>query len=276
MDPFIEASDLWEDFHDDLVIAIKRALATLLPPGYVARTHKRSYISLVEADVAKSRSFIPDVKITGPARRKAASTPKTAKAAIASTIREKPIDLIAFIEEEFEESFLDIYELQPERKLVTSIEVLSPSNKRQGSPGWQQYLLKRQALLRGKANLVEIDLLRGGTRMPMVEPFPDSPYYLLVARKELAPRCRVWPAFFDRLLQPIPIPLSKPDHDIELSLQPLIEEIYDRSRYGQDIDYTSPLTPPLTGAEAAWLAKRLPAATTARPGVGKKQRGTRS
>jgi Protein of unknown function (DUF4058) len=31
MDPYIEACDLWEDFHDDLVVEIKRSLFTLLP-----------------------------------------------------------------------------------------------------------------------------------------------------------------------------------------------------------------------------------------------------
>src|SRR4029077_15364721 len=137
----------------------------------------------------------------------------------------------AFIDEEFKETFIDIYELQPERRLVTSIEVLSPSNKRRGSEGWNQYLRKRRALLLGKANLVELDLLRGGDRMPMLDPWPNSPYTLLVAREEKAPRCRVWPAFFDLPLPTIPIPLTKPHPDIPLALQPLVEIIYEQGRY---------------------------------------------
>ena len=47
---------------------------------------------------------------------------------------------------------------------------------------------KRLAFLSGYANFVEIDLLRRGRRMPMVSPWPDSPYYLLVCRKKRAPR----------------------------------------------------------------------------------------
>ena len=78
------------------------------------------------------------------------------------------------------ESFIEIYEQAPEIRLVTCIEVLSPSNKRPGTEGWELYLRKRNALLLGQASLVEIDLLRGGRRMPMVEPWPPSPYYLLV------------------------------------------------------------------------------------------------
>jgi hypothetical protein len=53
-----------------------------------------------------------------------------------------------------------------------------------------------------------------------------------------SPRCRVWPAFFDRPLPVIPIPLSKPDPDIPLALQPLIETIYEKGRYEEDIDYS--------------------------------------
>ena len=46
-------------------------------------------------------------------------------------------------------------------RIITSIEVLSPSNKAAGE-GRREYLLERQELLRGGVNLVEIDLLRAG------------------------------------------------------------------------------------------------------------------
>jgi hypothetical protein len=111
--------------------------------------------------------------------------------------------------------------------------------------------------LQGKANLVEIDLLRGGERMPMLDAWPDSPFCLLVAREERAPRCRVWPAFVDRPLPAIPVPLSRPDPDVPLALQPLIDAIYERGRYREEIDYAGPLPAPLTAAQAAWLAQQL-------------------
>src|SRR3712207_9248145 len=81
----------------------------------------------------------------------------------------------AFIEEEHREAFVEIYEGTPERRLVTCIEVLSPSNKRPGTPGWDLYLRKRQSLMLGGVHLVEIDLLRGGQRLPMLDPWPDCP-----------------------------------------------------------------------------------------------------
>jgi hypothetical protein len=105
-----------------------------------------------------------------------------------------PLSLRPFIAEEFKESFVEIYALHPEeRRLVTCIEVLSPANKRKDSEGWDLYLRKRQALLLGEANLVEIDLLRAGTRMPMLDPWPNSPYTLLVARRASRGYCKVSP-----------------------------------------------------------------------------------
>ncbi len=266
MDPYIEAFDLWEDFHDDLIAAIKGVILDALPPGYITRTRKRSYIALVEAQEKTEHVFVPGVKVTAPTSRKGSASSRPETATLAPPSSGEPVDLRAFVEEEFVENFIDIFELKPDRRLVTSIEVLSPSNKRRGSRGWRRYLRKRQALLLGKANLVEIDLLRGGTRMPMLDPLPTSPYYLLVARAETAPRCRVWPAFFDRPLPPIPVPLSRPDPDIVLALQPLIETICRRGRYEEEIDYAQPLTPPLGPEEAAWLRERLQAGTaTSKP-----------
>ena len=136
------------------------------------------------------------------------------------------------------ELFLEILELDPQRRLVTAIEVLSPTNKRTGTVGWQQYENKRHVFLQGHANLVEIDLLRGGRRRGMRERWPDSPYYVLAMKKQQAPACRVWPAFMTAPLPEIAVPLAPPDDDLPLPLQPLVDAIYARSRYEVDIDYS--------------------------------------
>jgi hypothetical protein len=263
MDPYIEACGLWEDYHDDLIADIKRTLAATLPPRYVARTRKRSYVVLVESEGKTEHAFVPDVSVTAPPPRKSGAAKENAISAAATATEIESVEMQAFIETEFVETFIDIYELKPERRLVTSIEVLSPANKKRRSLGWKKYLRKRQALLLGKANLVEIDLLRGGHKMPMLTAWPKSPYSLLVAREEKAPRCRVWPAFFDRPLPTIPVPLSRPDPDIPLALQPLVDAIYERGRYQEEIDYTLPLTPPLNPEEAAWLKRQLRTGSTA-------------
>jgi hypothetical protein len=99
-------------------------------------------------------------------------------------------------------------------------------------------------------------LLRGGQRMPMLDPWPECPYTLLVARAK-SQLCRVWRAYCLRPLPPIPVPLAKPDHDIPLDVQPMIDEIYQRFRYQRSIDYAKPLSPPLDHAESAWLEKQV-------------------
>jgi hypothetical protein len=262
MDPYIEHCRLWKDFHAHLIEKTYDVVSAALPRRYVARVGERSYISLVEEEEKKERAFKPGVRVTGPRERKRNRQSET-QTATGSAAEQDSVAFRAFIEEDFEERFIDIYEREPERRLVTSIEVLSPSNKKPRSPGRKKYLRKRQALLLGRANLVEIDLLRGGARMPMLDPLPDSPHYLLVAREKTAPVCRVWRGFVDRPLPPISIPLCPPDHDIPLELQPIVEAIYERSRYGDDIDYAQPVVPPLTPEQAGWLQQQLQNTRTA-------------
>ena len=258
MDPYIEACGLWGDFHHDLISEIKHALAQAAPERYLVRAGERSYVVLVEQEVKTSRPFLPDLSVTAE-RRKKPSRKKGGTAVAEPVLKAEPILMRAFVEEEHREAFVEVYEATPEQRLVTSIEVLSPSNKRPHTPGWDLYIRKRQSLLLGDVNLVEIDLLRGGQRMPMLDPWPDSPYTLLVARAKKYALCQVWPVYFQIPSPSIPVPLAKPDPDIPLDLQPMIDAIYQRSRYERSIDYSRPLTPPLHAAETGWLKQQLEA-----------------
>ncbi len=172
-------------------------------------------------------------------------------------VENEPLTLHASITEEYREGFIEIYENDPEWRLVTTIEVLSPSNKSFGSESWQQYHNKRYSALLEGVHLIEIDLLRGGRRPLMRDPWPNSPYALLVGRANEDLRCQVWRAYFDRPLPIIPVPLTPPDVDLSLDLQPLIDRVYELSRYGRAIDYRKPLKPPLRGAEATWVKTLL-------------------
>ena len=83
-------------------------------------------------------------------------------------------------------AFLEIRD-RGNRQLVTVLELLSPSNKRPG-PDREQYLAKRQQLLASSVHLVELDLLRGGPRLPM-EHLPACDYCVMVSRYEDRPQC---------------------------------------------------------------------------------------
>jgi hypothetical protein len=256
MDPYIEACGLWEDFHNHLIEQIAWQLADVAPERYIVRTSKRSYLVLVESEGKKTYPFLPDVRVTTPrGRRKSEKKGGTAVAEPATEM--KPHVLRAFIEEEHREKFVEIYETDPEMRLVTAIEILSPSNKRPNTEGWDLYQRKRQSILLGNVNLVEIDLLRGGQRMPMLDPWPTSPYVLMVARARKPHACLVWEAHFQHPLPAIPIPLAKPDADLSLGLQPLLDTIYRRFRYEQSIHYDAELMPPLTAEESAWWQEQL-------------------
>jgi hypothetical protein len=256
MDPYIEACGLWEGFHGHLIEAVYQAIATVLPRGYTADTAVRSYVVLMESEGKKERLAKPDVTVTEPAGRK----PRKQKGGVAvaepaATAGSVPVR--AFVAEKFKETFVEIYAEWEERVLVTCIEVLSPSNKRRGTEGWSEYERKRQAMLLGRANFIEIDLLRGGHKLPMLDPWPDSPYSLLLCRQVDAPHCRVWPAHFRDRLPPIPVPLASPDPDLSLDLQPLLDGIYALGRYDERIDYARPLDPALPDADAAWVRDAL-------------------
>ena len=106
-------------------------------------------------------------------------------------------------EEERTEPYLEIYaRREGEDRLVTSIEVLSLTNKTLGSEGRQKYLEKQQEILSGQVNLVEIDLLRGGAHSSAVP--------LWLAREKAGPfDYHVSVRRFDRpgefLVYPIPL-----------------------------------------------------------------------
>ena len=243
MDPYIELCGLWEDFHHLLIAKIGEAIADVLPRGYTVTTAVRSYIVLAEPEGKDESLAKPDVTITHP------KSSKTSRQRGGTAVAEpegdtESVPMQSYVAEEFKESFIEIYARREERILITCLEVLSPSNKRRGTEGWFQYERKRQALLLGKANFIEIDLLRGGDKMPMQTPWPDCPYTLLVSPAYRAPYCRVWKGHFQRRLPPIPVPLLRPDPNLTLDLQPLIDGIYDRFRYEEQIDYTQSLTRP--------------------------------
>jgi hypothetical protein len=262
MDPYIEACGLWGDFHPHLIEKIYDVLAEAVPDRYTVRLGKRSYVVLAESEGKVDHPVVPDVSVASPSPALPSSTGAAATAVAEPQADAEVVSMRAFVATQFQENFIEVYFQDSERYLVTCIEVLSPSNKRPGTEGWEVYLRKRQGLLLGSASLVEIDLLRGGQKLPMLDPWPKCPYTLLVARRDLAPYCKVWAAHSLRPLPVIPVPLNPPDPPIQLSLQPMVEAIYRRSRFGQDIDYSRPLQPPLAEAEAAWLTERLRAGQT--------------
>jgi hypothetical protein len=257
MDPYIETSGVWEGFHHRLIESIYRAIATQLPCGYTPSTATRSYVAMIEEEGKRDHLANPDIATVEPMRSKKSRKKKGSLAVAGVPEYAGSVRMQAFVAERVRETFVEIYLQGEERTLITCIEVLSPSNKRPGTEGWREYERKRQAMLFGQANFIELDLLRGGRRMPMLTPWPDSPFTLLVSWQMNAPYCRVWPAHFNARLPVIPVPLLYPEQDLRLDLQPLLDEIYALGRYGELLHYERPLQPPLPDADAAWVREQL-------------------
>lgn len=143
-----------------------------------------------------------------------------------------------------------------QRRLVTVIEILSPANKQ--GPGAVEYHQRRIALLQTAVHLLEIDLLRGGTRIQLVAELPPAAYYVYLSRIERRPMTQVWPISLRERLPVVPVPLLPPDPDVALDLQAAVDACFALVRYERLLDYTSPPPPPpLDEADAAWLDELL-------------------
>lgn len=254
MDPFIEACGLFTDFHDRLIGDLHQAITARVPEQYFVRLGARSYY-LTDEERGRLASQKDGASARGRTAKEKNKTRAPASAARGTKGGEPPVQMLAPLELEEKEIFIEIHQVRPERRLVTGIEILSPFNKLPDTPGRDEYLQKRRAFLNGGANLVEIDLLRGGQRMPMRQPWPDSPYSILVSRREQVPHCQVWRAYSSRPLPKIPIPLDRGETDVEIDLQSMVEEIYERAQFSGLIDYRRPISPPLAAAEKKFLAK---------------------
>lgn len=240
MDPYLEAPELWPDFHNNLAPEIQGYLNPQITPKYVARLVPR--LSYDGIDIGRSRTALPDIGVW-----RTPTPPREGGIALASPIG-KFVESIIPVEEPMRFTSVEIRKTNT-GELVTAIEILSPSNKRRGHDDHETYLKKRRELLRSQANLVEIDLLRGGDRPPLEVPVPPAPYYITVSRSETRPKVQVFPVALNEALPAVPIPLREPDPDAVLDLATCFTAVFERASYAVSIDYGEPVPPPELDAE---------------------------
>ena len=252
MDPFIELQE-WDDFHARLNIAISDALQPQVSPRYVVRAERRVYVeSPGEADPSFRR---PDVSVVW--RGEVPGGTAIAAEPVASS---QPFEGEVPMPEERREIYL-VIRIPETMEIVTVIETLSPSNKRPGGDGRREYLEKRDEVLQSESHLVELDLLRGGARLPMTrpQPLPAADYYAIVTRRNRRPHASVYAWTVRDRLPTIPIPLKKGDPDVPLDLQAAFIAVFDRARYDLMLNYAAELQPPLSREDAEWAKTLLPA-----------------
>jgi hypothetical protein len=250
MDPYLESPAIWPDVHHELISDIRAALNPSLRPHYVARVELRVYIS--DDDDPGRKAIVPDVRVeTGP-RRKGAKKPK----AIPALTPTEPLIVPTLMDEEIEEAFLKIIHVETEN-LVTLIEVLSPTNKIQGSRGRASFMAKRHEVMNTEVHWVEIDLLRAGTPSVTDPPLRPSDYRILISRGDQRLRTRYWPVGVRQPLPVIRIPLRGKDPEVPLDLSGVFRAVYDRAAYDVSLDYRKEPLPPLEGDDAEWARALL-------------------
>ena len=252
MDPYLEDPFLWPGFHSLIVAEIMVGLNRLILPDYRADIEERVYIS--DEDDTARKFIIPDVRIVPTGRRTGNVRVQSATAATALVC--EPIDITSLLEDEIHEPYVRIIERRSKR-VVTIIEVLSPTNKVHHSRGREQYLEKRTDARRSDTHWVEIDLLREGEPVVAREQFPACEYTVHVSKNASQTRSRLWPIRLEQQLPPIPIPLKSTDPDVILDLQEAFTTTYERGSYSFKLDYREDPIPKLPSALARWSNKLL-------------------
>lgn len=247
MNPYLEGPAIWEDFHANLATKIQAQLAPQIQPAYIVVL--TPHVTYEEVAIEKPRLLKPDVAVV--------QVDDQARRSETLTIAPAPLIGQVALEAPVKSQSLEIREADA-GELVTAIEILSPVNKRPGREAYDQYRRKRRDLMRTGVHILEIDLLRGGKRPPLVTPLPDAPYFIFLTRAQLHPAVQIWPLSLQEPVPVVPVPLAETDPDAPLDLNRAIDAIYDEALYHLRIDYTQPPPPPdLPAEETAWLAAYL-------------------
>lgn len=251
MDPYLEQSKLWVDFHNRLADEMGARLNTQIRPGYFARLTPYTTYEAIEIGQTTQRAIRPDVGVMQPEAAQLVPSAGVAVLEIDKPV-ESEIDLAASVD------LLSVEIYNSDETLITAIEILSPVNKRIGHKGFTDYERKREELLQSSAHLIEIDFLREGTRPRLSRPVPITSYYIMLSRVARRPKVDVWPVPIAAKLPNIPVPLRAPDPDATLDMSSVMATVYERGAYDIQIDYTQPVPPPeISADEQAWVSARL-------------------
>jgi len=208
----------------------------------------------VETEWGDRRPIYPDVYAAeySQAREPGPETPYGSVAA-------EPV-VVEIPHEQVTEGYIEILDAGSGGRVVTIIELVSPSNKEPGS-GRDLYLKKQREAYAAETSLVEIDLILGGQwvlacaehRIPRSH---RTTYQICVRRGWRPLRPEVYAVPLREPLPTIRIPLRESDDDVTLALQPLSEQCYRNGRY-DGLDYTVAPEPPLDEDDAKWTDELL-------------------
>jgi hypothetical protein len=257
MDPYIEDAELWRGAHHWFISAASEQLQPRLNPrGYYVDVESRVWMEEPE------RAVYPDVVLRQAPERE---RPENVEG-VGALIADEPVRLLS-LETEVREDYLQIYAMQ-NRRLVTGIEFISPSNKADHHAR-ELYLRKRKDLWASEVNVVEIDLLRAGkslVRLPqsVLKEFMPGGYVINVMRVGSA-GYEFFPLDLRMRLPRVGIPLEPGEPDVVLDLQAAVNRVYDAGAYSMRINYDGEPDPRLDEGTASWASSLLVAAGLRKP-----------
>jgi len=249
MDPYLEP--FWEDVHTSMMVYLRNALQSQLPEGLRARVEERITIDNEETG-DKPSQFRPDAMVTASGPWASGGSVAAASAGVA-----EPIIISA---EPRTARHLEIVDFARGERVITVIEVLSPSNKI-GDRGREAYRRKQDAYLRTLVNLVEIDLIRGG-EYALAAPLDDIPKgrldaYLICVFRSFRRSWELYPVSVRKSLPAFRIPLRPSDSDAVVDLQSIVNQCYADGRYDRAIDYGSSPESAWDAADVLWMGDLL-------------------
>ncbi len=256
MDPYLEDPTRWGGVHLGLIYAIQTELNRVLPVGLFAEIDQ--YVRVEESDsddvnqLRNPNVFVPEP--LSPVTRIGSSGGSTAVIAA-------PNAVFTLLPGTIQKHRRVTIQTTARRDVLTAIEVLSPSNKTSGQ-GRDAYLLKRNEYLASGTNLVEIDLLRDGERLPFGRPRPpSSDYYIFVSPADRRPKTSVWSFTLQERIPVFPVPIRPDLGAVPLDLRVCLDRIYEDGRFATKLQYTCPPNPELDAPRSSWandlLAKYL-------------------
>ncbi len=264
-DPYLQ--ERWESCHAQMVVALGELLRGRLPSGLRPRIEARVYLEQTDPEGNATRSSVkPDAVVI---EHSGSFTPPRLDPAHAwtadgkddgGTLIAEPITFTT-IPAEMKERYIDIVDVNDGGRIITSIELLSPSNKTRG-PGLQRFREKQDMMSASGVSLVEIDLIRGGVRAISAPPTlrdssPDILFRVAILRSWELAKGVLYALTLRHRLPVIDLPLRRTDPPLTLDLQLMHDVAYDRGEFGIDLNYRKEPDPPLSAQDADWNDKLL-------------------
>ena len=247
MDPYLESSMHWGSVHDRVIAAIEAQFNRNLPAGYVAELDQYVWLT---GDTPDERELLgrPDAFVLHednfPLADSSVSTTIVVEPMLKTTLPKS---------KKLKRNYVKITSANGAEVLAV-VELLSPSNKQPG-PDRMAYLAKRGEYRAAGVNLIEIDLLRAGDRLPMGRPQPPvTDYYLLRCTRDEPSRASIWAFGVRETIPVIAVPFRAGIAPVALDLRACLDRAYDDGRYRDKLNYSGPCDPALRREDAEWAS----------------------